>query len=178
MSLTIVNTHQRLAVWLIHMSPIAWIIAPAWIILGFTIYHVYSKSRAITTEDEILVLDEQKLQDSDRYVLLLKDNTRPQRDIRVAFGNSPLGPWKNISKPFTDKLTEGPTALKIDGNWLIYYDAYGNKTYKAAKTSDFKSFTDVTDLMTFPSGLKHGTAFVATRQELNYLLKVGKKKTQ
>ena len=111
-------------------------------------------------------------------VLLLKDNTRPQRNVRVAFGNSPLGPWKDISKPFTAKLTEGPTALKIGQDWLVYYDSYGTKTYGAAMTRDFQTFTDVTDTMTFPTGLKHGTAFVATRRNLDYLLKVGNKETQ
>jgi hypothetical protein len=43
------------------------------------------------------------------YVLVLKDNTRPERDIKVAFSNSPIGPWQNISKPFTDNFTEGPS---------------------------------------------------------------------
>jgi hypothetical protein len=108
--------------------------------------------------------------DERRYVLLLKDNTRPQRNLRVAFGDSPLGPWKDFSAPFTDKLTEGPTALKIGDDWLIYYDAYGRKAYGAAKTRDFKQFTDVTGEMTFPPGLKHGTAFVATRKDLAALL--------
>ena len=49
-----------LAVWLLHMSLLAWIIAPLWIIIGFIIYHSYSKSRAIATEDEIFVFEEEK----------------------------------------------------------------------------------------------------------------------
>ncbi|MGC3960948.1 MAG: hypothetical protein QM813_24335 [Verrucomicrobiota bacterium] len=31
------------------------------------------------------------------YVLVLKDNTRPQRNIHVAFGKTALGPWHDIS---------------------------------------------------------------------------------
>lgn len=120
------------------------------------------------------VIDCRILKDGDRYVLLLKDNTRPERNIKVAFGETPLGPWMNISKPFTPKLTEGPTALKIGEDWLIYYDSYGDITYGAVKTSDFKHFTNITDKMTFPKGLKHGTAFEATRKELDYLLRVGR----
>ncbi len=124
-------------------------------------------------DPDFSVIDCRILKDAGRYVLLLKDNTRPQRNLRVAFGDSPLGPWKDLSEPFTAKLTEGPTALKIGRDWLIYYDAYGSKTYGAARTRDFKTFSDVTSEMTFPPGLKHGTAFVATKKDLDYLFKVG-----
>ncbi|MHC5157961.1 MAG: amino acid permease [Planctomycetota bacterium] len=49
-----------LAVWLVHMSLIAWIVAPMWIFTGLGIYLFYARSRATTTEDEILVIEEQK----------------------------------------------------------------------------------------------------------------------
>lgn len=49
-----------LAVWLFHMSRIAWVIAPAWILSGVIIYHLYSKSRVVATDDEILVLEEEE----------------------------------------------------------------------------------------------------------------------
>ena len=60
-----------LAVWLIHMSLIAWIVAPAWILTGVVIYHLYSKSHAVTTEEEILVLEEQKHPKSERYKIMV-----------------------------------------------------------------------------------------------------------
>lgn len=119
------------------------------------------------------VIDGCILKDAGHYVLLLKDNSRPQRNLRVAFGPSPLGPWGDVSGPFTAKLTEGPTALKIGQDWLIYYDAYGTRTYGAVRTRDFKTFTDATGEMAFPPGLKHGTAFVATKKDLDYLFKTG-----
>jgi len=49
-----------LAVWLVHMSLIAWIVAPVWILSGIAIYHFYSKSRAVTTEEEIQIIEEEK----------------------------------------------------------------------------------------------------------------------
>jgi len=49
-----------LAVWLGHMSVFAWKVSIAWIISGIAIYLFYSKSRAISTEDEILVFEEKK----------------------------------------------------------------------------------------------------------------------
>ncbi len=49
-----------LAVWLVHMSLIAWIVAPIWIFIGVAIYFFYARSRATYTEDEILILEEEK----------------------------------------------------------------------------------------------------------------------
>lgn len=91
------------------------------------------------------------------YVLVLKDNTRPNRNISVAFGASPIGPFNNYSKPLTNFLTEGPTVAKVEDDYLIYYDSYGDKSYKALKTNDFKSFEDVSDQIDLPEGHKHGT---------------------
>jgi len=123
-------------------------------------------------DPDFSVIDCQILKDTDRYVLLLKDNTRPQRNIRVAFGDTPLGPWRDISTNLTAKFTEGPCGLKVSDDWIIYYESYQAKHYTAIKTRDFKTFTDATGEMTFPAELKHGTAFVATKKDLDYLWKV------
>ena len=119
------------------------------------------------------VIDCRIINNGDRYVLLLKDSTRPQLNIRVAFGDTPLGPWNDISEPFTKQFSEGPCELKIGEDWIIYYDAYRAKAYGAVKTRDVKTFTDVTDEMTFPDGLKHGTVFKGSRRDLDRLLRVG-----
>ncbi len=47
-----------LAVWLVHMSLAAWIIAPLWIISGIFIYRFYSKSRTTVAEHEVVIIDE------------------------------------------------------------------------------------------------------------------------
>ncbi|KKL84702.1 hypothetical protein LCGC14_1962100, partial [marine sediment metagenome] len=60
-----------LAIWLVHMSKIAWIIAPAWIAAGLLIYLCYSRTRAVTTEHDILVLEEHKNHDLDRYSVMV-----------------------------------------------------------------------------------------------------------
>jgi hypothetical protein len=122
-------------------------------------------------DPDFSVIDCEILKDNHRYVLLLKDNTRPQRNIRVAFGRTPLGPWKDVSEPFTEKFTEGPTSLKLGDDWLIYYEAYQAKHYGAVKTRDFTTFTDVTKEMTFPDGLKHGTTLRVPRADLDELLR-------
>lgn len=117
------------------------------------------------------VIDPFILKDGARYVLICKDNSRPHLNLRVAFGESPRGPWQDISAPFTEKFTEGPCALKIGDDWMIYFDAYRQNIYGAVKTRDFKTFTDITKDVAFPPGHKHGTALVVPRKILDGLLK-------
>ncbi|MCB2408869.1 glycoside hydrolase family 43 protein [Hymenobacter lucidus] len=106
------------------------------------------------------------------YVLVVKDNTRPNRNIKVAFGSSALGPFPNVSAPFTGNFTEGPSVLGLPNKeWLIYYDAYQEKRYGVMKTADFKTFTDVSEQTSVPPGHKHGTVFRASRKTLKTLLR-------
>ena len=107
--------------------------------------------------------------DSDDYVLVLKDNTRPMRNLKVAFGKSPTGPYENVSDPYTGFLTEGPTVIKKDGEWIIYYDSYGDKSYSAVTTKDFKEFTEIGENLSFPKGHKHGTITTISKEILKNL---------
>ncbi|SFH24436.1 glycoside hydrolase family 43 protein [Pedobacter insulae] len=103
------------------------------------------------------------------YVLVLKDNTRPNRNLKVAFSDQALGPYTDVSPTFSSKLTEGPTVLKNGKEWLIYFDAYGDKKYAAVKTSDFKTFKDVSSEITIPTGHKHGTIVKVKRKIIKAL---------
>jgi len=104
------------------------------------------------------------------YVLVFKDNTRKERDIKVAFGKTALGPWTNVSKALSGFCTEGPTTVKVGADWLIYMDAYQKKTYEALKTSDFQTFQDATAEIAIPQGHKHGTIFMGDDGLLQKLL--------
>lgn len=112
----------------------------------------------------------------DDYVLVLKDNTRPERNIKVAFGKTPLGPWENISEPFTEQFTEGPTVLKLANKWLIYFDAYREKKYGAVETTDFITFRNISDEISLPEGHKHGTIFKADEKILTHIIQISKTK--
>ena len=106
------------------------------------------------------------------YVLVLKDNTRPERNLKVAFADNPMGPWTNISKPFSDKFTEGPSVIKLKKEWLIYFDSYQKKIYEAVSTTDFKEFKNVTDTIIVPAGHKHGTIVPVKRKTVRQLVKM------
>jgi len=107
------------------------------------------------------------LNDDRRYVLICKDNSRPNLNLHVAFSKSPLGPGNNVFAPFTEKFTEGPCVLKIGDDRLIYFDAYREKIYGAVETRDFKAFTNITKEVSFPEGHKHGTAIQAPSEILD-----------
>ncbi len=106
------------------------------------------------------------------FVLVLKDNTRPERNLKVAFADNPMGPWTNISKPFSDKFTEGPSVIKLKKEWLIYFDSYQKKIYEAVSTTDFKKFKNVTNTILVPAGHKHGTIVPVKRKTLRQLVKM------
>src|SRR5690606_14098225 len=78
----------------------------------------------------------------DRYALVLKDNSRNVFNLRVAFGDSPTGPWREPSAPFTGKFTEGPSVLRAGDQWMIFFDCYRAGYYGAAVTRDFRSFVN------------------------------------
>jgi hypothetical protein len=105
----------------------------------------------------------------DSYVLVLKDNTRPERNLKLAFARDPLGPWEKMSKPFTEKFTEGPSVTKVKDGYLIYYDAYQEKKYGASYTKDFITFIRADSLISVPDGHKHGTILKVKKRSLGSL---------
>lgn len=104
------------------------------------------------------------------YVLVFKDNTRPNRDIKVAFSKSPLGPFENVSTAVTPGLSEGPSVLKKGQDYLIYYDWYNHNKFGAVKTEDFMHFSSVTENIEVPKGHKHGTILEVSRHFLKKLI--------
>ncbi len=105
------------------------------------------------------------------YVLVFKDNTRPNRNIKVAFATSLLGPYSGNNQAFTDSFCEGPTVEKVKDEYIIYYDAYRKFKFGAAKTKDFITFSDISDKIKIPEGHKHGTIFKASKDIINNLIK-------
>ncbi len=105
------------------------------------------------------------------YILVLKDNTRPNRNIKVAYADRAQGPYQNVSTAFTGSFTEGPSVLHKGDSWLIYYDAYRKGTYDAMRTKDFRNFTDISREVLIPKGHKHGTIVEVDQKILEQLLK-------
>jgi hypothetical protein len=103
------------------------------------------------------------------FVLVFKDNTRLQRNIKVAFSDRAAGPYHNDSKAFTPEFTEGPTVAAVGGTYYIYFDSYRAKKYGAVKTTDFITFTDASAEVSVPEGHKHGTVVRVDHRTLKRL---------
>jgi hypothetical protein len=105
-------------------------------------------------------IDATVVKDGSRWVMVFKDErlTPLKKNLRVAFADSPEGPWTGISEPFTGAWNEGPTAIEIGAWWWIYFDHYRDpKHYGAMRTRDWKTFEDMTAEVKFPVGQRHGT---------------------
>jgi hypothetical protein len=108
------------------------------------------------------------------YVMFVKDETRtpPQKNIRVTTSASLYGPFSAPSQPITGSYwAEGPTSIKIDGKWIVYFDKYTEKKYGAVASKDLKSWEDISEKVTFPDGMRHGTIFEVDEKILAPLLK-------
>ena len=105
------------------------------------------------------------------YVLVFKDNTRPNRNLKVAFAKSPTGPYSKASSTFSENFVEGPTVEKLGDRYLIYFDEYKKFSFGAVATKDFIHFSNVSKEVSVPKNHKHGTIFKAPASIVDNLIK-------
>jgi hypothetical protein len=122
------------------------------------------------------VIDATIVQDGAKYIMFLKDETnlpfKPQKNIRMAFASSPEGPYGPPSGPITgDYWCEGPSAIKIDSTWFVYFDRYREGRYGAVISKDLTHWQDISDKVRFPAGARHGTVLRVREEILANLLK-------
>lgn len=101
-----------------------------------------------------------------QYRLIVKDETKfpvARKHLRVATAADPEGPWQDFAPPFSREWVEGPTALRVGDDWLVYFDVYREKHYGAMRTRDWVNWEDVTDRISLPAGVRHGTMIVVPR---------------
>jgi acetyl esterase/lipase len=119
------------------------------------------------------VIDSSILKDGKGYVMFLKDETKVpvQKNLKVAYSDKLTGPYSKVSTPITgDYWAEGPTAIKIDGQWLVYFDKYTQKKYGAVKQTA-NGWEDVSDKVSFPPETRHGTVLEVPKSTLLQLMK-------
>lgn len=125
-------------------------------------------------DDGFSVIDATLVALDDRYAMVVKDETlkpEPRKDLRVAFGDGPKGPFGAAGPPFTEAWVEGASALRVGDAWYVYFDAYTRHRYEAAMTRDFRTFEPLTERISFPPGTRHGTAFPVPSEILETLLR-------
>lgn len=124
----------------------------------------YSKA-ALFYDGGFNVIDATIVQDGKQFVMVIKDETElPQakKHLRIATSDKAAGPYSKASDKFTMDWVEGATVLKINGEWVVYYDMYRDHRYGAVKTRDWKTWETITDKLDFPKGVRHGTVFAVS----------------
>ena len=143
------------------------------------IYYVTTKDFTTYSKAKLLfdpgfnVIDATIQKSGQRYVMFLKDETKnpAQKNLHVAFSQYLAEGWGKPSPSITGNYwAEGPTAISIAGTWIVYFDKYTEHKYGAIASADLKTWTDISDKVSFPAGLRHGTVFTVTATEYNNLL--------
>ena len=110
------------------------------------------------------VIDATIIPSGARYIMILKDETDepafPEKNLRLASAEHPEGPYTGPGAPITgDYWAEGPTAIKIRNKWFVYFDKYRDHKYGLLTSTDLVTWTDESDKLVVPQGIRHGTVF-------------------
>jgi sucrose-6-phosphate hydrolase SacC (GH32 family) len=136
-------------------------------------FKTFSKA-AILYDHGFNVIDATIQKNGKEFVMFLKDETRypPQKNLRIATSNSLTGGYSGPSEPITGKYwAEGPTVVKQGSQWIVYFDKYTQHKYGAITSTDLVNWTEVSDQLEMPKGIRHGTVVAITKKELDKLLK-------
>lgn len=106
------------------------------------------------------VIDATLFQAGTKYYLFFKDERKQplKKNLRYAVAAQPEGPYGHPSEPFTGDWVEGPSAIKIGNEYLVYFDHYAQpQYYGAVRSQDLRKWEDCSREMSFPKGHRHGT---------------------
>ncbi|MBN2163488.1 MAG: family 43 glycosylhydrolase [Pontiellaceae bacterium] len=133
------------------------------------IYYAKTKDFETFTPTEMFfnpdfsAIDSAILKYGNRYVMFVKNENPvpPEKNIRITIASKAVGPYPTkVSDPITGNYwAEGPTPLQVGEYVYVYFDKYRNHQYGAVRSKNLKEWEDVSDLVSFPSGIRHGTAF-------------------
>jgi hypothetical protein len=121
------------------------------------------------------VIDATFLQHGGRTIMFVKDERKePLRKViqwcELAPGNRRFGP---LSPPITPAWAEGPTAIEVDGEVVMFFDRYIDKRYGAIASRDLVTWRDVSDRIAMPAGGNHGTIIPIDRARHRALAALG-----
>ena len=120
------------------------------------------------------VIDGAIVKKDGKYWFIVKnENSAPaEKNLRVTFSDDlkqgfPTHVSENISG---DQWAEGPAAIQVGEYVYVYFDKYRDKKYGAIRSIDGQSWEDVSEIISFPKGTRHGTAFKITESEFEKLI--------
>jgi hypothetical protein len=106
------------------------------------------------------VIDATIVKDTDRYLMFMKNETADpcEKNIRLAVSKDLYSGFEEVSRPITGRYwAEGPSAIKIGDQWIVYFDKYKLNEIGAVASHDLLSWRDISSQVHFPRGAQHGS---------------------
>ena len=147
------------------------------------------------TEPELSVIDPYITHDDrgtstkgdDRWVMVIKNEMYEKdggKNLRLVFSQKMQGPYDSklgppivgAGTPIVNHMGEGPSLLRHDGLWRLYWDAPGSKfSYCMATSSDLKTWTNQSHKMKLPvAHMRHGTVLKVPKSSIGNFLNAKK----
>lgn len=138
-------------------------------------FKTFSETKLFFNPD-FSVIDGAILKKGKEYFLFVKnENKTPvEKNIRVTVSKYINNFPTEVSAPITGNWVEGPAPLQVGEYIYVYFDRYREGKYGAVRSKDGKTWEDVSGLVSFPKGIRHGTAFKVSETVLDNLLKNSK----
>jgi hypothetical protein len=101
------------------------------------------------------------------YMILKNENSNPpEKNLRITRSENAEGLYATeVSAPITGKYwAEGPTTLQVGDYVYVYFDKYTEHKYGAIRSKDMVNWEDVSDQVSLPQGIRHGTTFKVSEE--------------
>lgn len=138
-------------------------------------FKTFSETRMFFNPD-FSVIDAAIVRDpraNDLIMVVKNENSAPaEKNLRITRTTRITDGFPTeVSAPITGNYwAEGPAPLFVGEYLYIYFDKYRDHKYGAVRSKDGKHWEDISDLVSFPEGIRHGTAFTVDQSILNSLL--------
>jgi len=123
-----------------------------------------------------ICIDADLVKTGDRYIMFLKNETLhpPAKFIVLAVSDHAQGPYGPASERLSPAgvWAEGPSAIQIRGEWLVYFDEYVIHQYGVIASKDLRHWEDRSARLHLPRGARHGNIF-AVSSEILRKMKIG-----
>jgi hypothetical protein len=113
------------------------------------------------------VIDACVVRAGSRYMMAFKDergqnpphHLEPgqRKAIAIAFADTALGPWTEISELVTPALTEGPALFRRRGQWVMIFDQFIENQYGALTSTNGVVWEPPTEPLEFPPVPRHAS---------------------
>lgn len=140
-------------------------------------FHTFSKTKMFFNPD-FSVIDAAIVKDPKREDLIMvvknENSNPPEKNLRVTRTKKiEKGFPTQVSASITGKYwAEGPAPLFVGDTLYVYFDKYRDHRYGAVRSLDHgETWEDVSDQVSFPRGIRHGTAFAVDASVVETLKK-------